>query len=770
MLKNNFMNRILPLFFILILIGFQVQALEVVAEFDPELIGELEYQFNNTSSVDDPDATVQYAWDIDGGDKFSDEESPTYLFTEEGSYNVCLSVQAFTQTGQFDSDVACKTVEAKKDIKCLSKFGFNNDALVASFEDASIGAVISRLWDFGDGGLADDIKDPVHEYAEEGEYKVCLTIETEDQCKDVTCKDIVIKIGDGGCLAKFEYTLINKTVSFKNQSLGLPPMEYTWDLGDGSIENKTNVSHTYAEEIVYVVCLTVLDANQCEHQHCENVDIGAEVECEAGFFYNEVAGNKFFFVDDSEGDVSDRQWDFGDGTTATSSTYPKEYDKEGTFTVCLKITTLQGCEDETCEDVLVGNVGCKAKFFYQVLSGNSVTLVAGDENGESYFKWDYGDGNTEEGIANNVNHKYDEKDTYKVCLTVSTDEGCEDTTCDYINIGGPAKCDVLFTYSKDAEELNKFFFTDATISDMDVVEWAWDFGDGNTSDKENPNHYYEGEGDYEVCLDIVTENGCEGQYCEDVISGPGPCWADWGKKVDGLTVTLIDGSYGTTKAEIWEWDFGDGTTSTEQSPVKTFDTQGDFKICLNVIMQDSCYDDKCLTVTVEDECEAKWFAEASGNLVQFVDESTAGTDVVAWEWDFGDGNTSDKQSPLHNYIEKDTYDVCLTITSSAGCETAKCDELGVGVGINNPTLNLDVNIAPNPVADQFAVQLNTDSGFSGNISIINANGKQIISENIETNQKGMTLKYNAQEWNTGVYFIYFSNDQGSYSQRFIKMN
>jgi gliding motility-associated-like protein len=56
-------------------------------------------------------------------------------------------------------------------------------------------------------------------------------------------------------------------------------------------------------------------------------------------------------------------------------------------------------------------------------------------------------------------------------------------------------------------------FIDYSTSDSPIINWFWDFGDGNVSNLENPIHLYENEGQYNICLTIQDENGCESKKC-----------------------------------------------------------------------------------------------------------------------------------------------------------------------------------------------------------------------------------------------------------------
>ncbi|MCY7409560.1 MAG: PKD domain-containing protein, partial [Chitinophagales bacterium] len=132
-------------------------------------------------------------------------------------------------------------------------------------------------------------------------------------------------------------------------------------------------------------------------------------------------------------------------------------------------------------------------------------------DGDLTYSWDFGDGTTSDEA--NPDHYYDHPGEYDVCLTITTADGCTAHTCHLVIIEGEeTECVASFEF-EILDNLGVHFFE--TV-DGDVT-YSWDFGDGTTSDEANPDHYYDHHGEYEVCLFIVTADGCEAHYCHLVI-------------------------------------------------------------------------------------------------------------------------------------------------------------------------------------------------------------------------------------------------------------
>ncbi len=234
-------------------------------------------------------------------------------------------------------------------------------------------------------------------------------------------------------------------------------------------------------------------------------------------------------------------------------------------------------------------------------------------------------------------------------------------------------CEAGFNYIPAVNALNTFQFFHK--SPGDIQSWFWNFGDGNQSLEPNPLHTFDVPGIYEVFLKGFDVSGaCVSVFCDTILangSGYG-CAADFSFVQDSLnyqTVQLLDESTGDI--DEWNWDFGDGNTSSEQNPVHVFADTGNYTVSLTIYNADSlnfCYDSVAQQVQVYvamPECAANFIMHPDSGvnkplLYHFHDLSENQPD--SWLWDFGDGNTSTAQNPVHQYENPGDYEVSLTVT------------------------------------------------------------------------------------------------------------
>lgn len=127
------------------------------------------------------------------------------------------------------------------------------------------------------------------------------------------------------------------------------------------------------------------------------------------------------------------------------------------------------------------------------------------------------------------------------------------------------------------------------------------------------------------------------------------------------------------KNPIYEWDFGGAGKSSLKNPSFTFTDTQTRNVCLTVTdLTSSCKNTACNTIKPQvagnDTCSPRFSYVVLGDTsIQFVNQSQGGN----YLWDFGDGLSSTQTSPIKIYSRKDTYKVCLTV-SSATCTQTLC--------------------------------------------------------------------------------------------------
>lgn len=143
---------------------------------------------------------------------------------------------------------------------------------------------------------------------------------------------------------------------------------------------------------------------------------------------------------------------------------------------------------------------------------------------------------------------------------------------------------------------------------------------------------------------------------------------------ESLITKFNDNSTGNPVS--WQWNLGNGATSTQQSPSASYTTPGAYKVTLTVKDGAGNTSTAERTVTVWEKPKPDFAASpAKGCIpfeVKFTDKSNPvnGT-IAAYSWDFGDGSTGSGSNPVHTYNNALSPTITLTITNSNGCTASK---------------------------------------------------------------------------------------------------
>lgn len=323
--------------------------------------------------------------------------------------------------------------------------------------------------------------------------------------------------------------------------------------------------------------------------------------------------------------------------------------------------------------ILLGSVSfnseaqnCKADFEFYV-NGANVTVTDSPASARTAdHQWKMGDGSSY--IKPTFSHTYQQNGEYDLCHYVSDTSGsnCTDTVCKKVFIYTP--CDPKFTFSKSGKTVQ---FQDQSKMSDSLYHASWKFGDGNSSKKQSPQHTYQKNGNYKVCLSVMDTAGvgigCQKEYCLTVTVGGGGnnnCKAGFSYVDSGKTVSFTDQSSNFSGSKQYDWFFGDGGYSSNANPTHVYSQRGKYLVC-QIVEGNQCKDTLCDTVLVKKpspSCNAKFTYSKHNNITyNFKNKSTG--DSLNYYWQFGDGITSKKANPTHQYDTLGNFTVTLFIAS-----------------------------------------------------------------------------------------------------------
>jgi len=235
------------------------------------------------------------------------------------------------------------------------------------------------------------------------------------------------------------------------------------------------------------------------------------------------------------------------------------------------------------------------------------------------WEWDFGDGASS--LEQNPGHQFIKGGSFHVRLKAINARGSTEVT-QIISVDVPLKADFNFEVeSKDIPLVVKFF----DHSDGSPTTWHWDFGDGKSSEEQNPIHIYEqaNPNGYVVSLTVTNPTGSQTKTAPDRIYALTPVTADFttnyttGKPP--LEVKFTDKSKGEVSGRLWE--FGNGDTSTDKSPTYKYNESGVYNASLTVRRADGAKNTKTIVITVQNKKLLQMLPSARKMLFSFPEKS-----------------------------------------------------------------------------------------------------------------------------------------------------
>jgi gliding motility-associated-like protein len=654
----------------------------------------LKVRFSDLSQPIDGDI-VKWLWDF--GDGSTDTvQHPEHVYTNPGNYNV--SLQAYNSRGCVTTLTKTQYIRLNDGVK--AGFGFNapnncRPPTPVSFTNSSTGTgILSYQWDFGDGN-GSTAANPVHIYSSPGTYTVRLIVRNNRGCVDTLTRPQAITIGTVDADFTAPATVCaGQHVSFVNTSQPIPGGA-SWDFGDASGSFAINPVKVYANPGTYLVKL-VSNFGACRDSITKPIQVLPRPV--AAFTASNTTACKppltSSFNATTPGAVS-YQWFFGDGGTATGASPTHTYTSGGVFDVTLIVTNAAGCSDTLRRNGLVqirppqvsfANLpaeGCAPLTYSPVLSVQSVDPLG------SLF-WDFGDGFTSTDPI--PVHTYTNPGTYTVKLVYTTRGGCTDSVTVVNGVRVGIRLNPAFTATpRFACAFQPIRFSDLSTGGV-ADQWYWTFGDGGTSTEQNPTHLYQDTGYFTVTL-VVMNNGCRDSIRIDnyiQIKPPIARFIDSSGCSQAFTRKFIDRSIGATS---WFWDFGDGNTSTQQSPTHTYTATGTYDVKL-VVRNDTCEHFTLRQVRIIAETpdfKASDTVVCKGSVVRFETVQVNSANIASHTWNFGDGIIRSGGSVInHVYTRTGRFTVQLVIMDINGCRDTLVKPLYIRV--NGPTANFSSSV------------------------------------------------------------------------------
>lgn len=632
--------------------------------------------FANTSSGPGP---LSYAWSFGDGLASSDA-SPTHIYSQPGLYTVSLTatspmgcINTLTRTAYISVGQNVATFTTSAPTACTKS--------PVVFQNTTGLHADSVLWRFGDGQVS-RLAGPGHTYGQPGTYSVTLVVYA-GACTDSTTRPLVVGVVPNGAFTADKTNGCNTPfpVQFNTDSSGI--LSYAWDFGDGQTSTVQNPAHTYTHRGIYTVRLILTGAGGCADTVVKPnyITIASPTITLTGV---PASGCLPFTLSpgaqvSTSDPVTGYLWTFGDGVTSALQTPSHTYTAQGTYAISLTITTASGCT-ATVTDSPAVQVGTKPAAAFVATPtnscvGTSIQFTDQTPNPVDQWRWYFYGSQTVGSTSRNPLYAYGDTGTYTVML-VAGNNGCLDTAIRplYIHIAPPV---ARFSAPIDCSQRMTRVFTDQSEA---ATSWTWNFGDGSTSNNQNPTHTYASPGTYAVTLQVTNGTCTETSRAQVKIIMADPSFqASVAASCKGAPVRFTCAALDTTTVKQIVWTFGDGTTQTTgtvRSVSHVYPRPGSYTVSVKVTDLNGCDTSYTAPLPLPVNGPTAAFtpsptAVCAGSPVTFNDQSV--TDgihpILSHIWSFGDGVVDSTLTiPYqHIYGSGGSMPAVLTIRDASGC-------------------------------------------------------------------------------------------------------
>jgi gliding motility-associated-like protein len=373
-------------------------------------------------------------------------------------------------------------------------------------------------------------------------------------------------------------------------------MQLFWSFGDGATSGLSQPVHHYNTPGTFTVQLDALTTTGCSASATHNITVlnGPDAQLSAP----QLVGCSPFQVcfSNTSSDSQFYTWHFGDGNSSNNTAPCHTFVHNGadavTYTVQLIAQDMQLCRDTAEIQLIVSPQPISA---FQLLGfdpcENNLSQHA------SGYQWSFNNSV----ISNDVNTSiaFTDIGTYVVQLTATNQYGCSASSSNTYVLEGVPQAALTATPRQGCTPLEVFFSNQST----NATNIVWDFGNGVTSNEDNPSFRYLVPGRYDITLVAMNENGCKDTlYLEDYIFVfPKPI-ADFWMEPSETTVFESQIEFHNTSVNAYTslWYFGDGAYGEAHDTTYTYPNAGIWPITLTVWNMYGCKSEKKDAVIIHD--------------------------------------------------------------------------------------------------------------------------------------------------------------------------
>lgn len=671
--------------------------------------------FSNTSVAGGSDPITSYTWNFGDGSPPSTGTNPTHTYTLAQTFTVQLKAGT-----SFCSDSTEQTITIF--VKPTASFATTPTVACppfqAQFTNLSQNAA-NFLWRFNSAPEATaNTTGAFYTYTNTTQniltHTVSLLAISPAGCIDSASAIVQVRPKPVASFTTNTITGCSPLVTTFS-STGTGGAFYQWDFGDNTASNGPQTSHIYTNTTLFTqtVTATLLVTNSLTCSDTVTSLITVYPEALTVFSMVPQSGCSPLLVNfPGVPGVATYTWDHGDGTgtfttlTAHSHTFVNNTLADKIFTITLHALTANQCHGSGSGTVMVYHNPI-ASFSVNQLAGCSPfqPVFANTSSGTiSSTNWTFGNGDSSgNSIVQSTftNNAGDAQKTFEAKLLVSTINGCQDSATQVVTVYPQPLA--RFTPDTPACSPKIIGFSNQSLF---ANSYRWFFGDNTSATGDSVTHLYTNAGNsplvYEAKLVATSQHFCSDSVTVPIRIYPKPQFFIEAEPAEGCApLTVFFPPVPGVATYEWKYDntitFGStgniyNTFENKLAVLRTYTVQ--------LIGKDahSCGDTATQLITVYPRPTARFSAKPLSifipdDEVTFTNESSTLADL--FQWDFGDGNTSQTKDPVHRYSSPGEYEVTLIASTIQGCRDTFALPEKV-IALSESVIQLPNAFTPNP--------------------------------------------------------------------------
>ena len=664
-------------------------------------IDSITIKFKDESIPRTPETITGWAWDFGDG-VTANIKNPVHFYNKPGTYTISLVITNNEGCSSLPTRKTLIVHGAPKALFSMPKKVCQTDTI--RFTNNTIlgygTSTFASEWNFGDGSSINTSANPTHVFTKPGIFVVSLKVKADSSCTTSTVFDTITVAGFPTVGFTHQFNCVNSPVNFIDTSkVGFADTlgNWRWTFDDGSFSNQPSPTHRFSNLRIYNVKLLV-SGLACPNLK-DSVTYPLLIDAPIASFNMsdslscmDTIQVKFTDLSTTYAPTTIRNWNwsFGDGNTSTVQSPTHVFRKPGKYFITLTVTNNEGCTSLPLIKQLIVYGSPKAAFAMpkKVCQTDSIRFTNKTQLGFGSItfasEWNFGDGSSIN-TSENPTHVFTKPGIFIVSLKVKADSSCTTSTVfDTITVAGFPTVGFTHQFNCVNSPVNFIDTSKAGFADT-LGNWRWTFDDGSFSNQPSPTHRFSNLRIYNVKL-LVSGLACPN--LKDSVTYPllidAPIasfnMSDSLSCMDTIQVKFTDLSttYAPTTIRNWNWSFGDGNTSTVQSPTHVFRKPGKYFITLTVTNNEGCTSLPLIKQLIVYGSPKAAFVMPKQicltDSIPFVNTSTLGygsTKFISYTWDFGDGIPLNyTANPTHRFKFAGTFGVRLTVRADSSCMTS----------------------------------------------------------------------------------------------------